>query len=184
VTSSSGESRDVTSRGGSDVTGRPRRGDLVVTVGLLVVFAGAFLLSLAWPFRTALFPRLLTATGAALAVLKLVALAVQARRSAGVAHPERQVRDAAGNADHSLEYVFASAGTRAWGAALAWIGGYFVCLWLLGLVRTVPLFALLYLRVAGKAGWPAAAAYAAAAGAVMYVVFGRLLSVPMPTGVF
>lgn len=171
-----------------NTTERPRRGDLVLTVALLVAFVGAYLLSLAWPFRAALFPRLLSATGAALAALELAALAIRARRVADVAPAERRIGDMEaareGDTDHSLEYVFASAGGRAWGAALAWIGGFFISLWLLGLVPTVPLFALLYLRVAGSATWPAAVAYAAAVGAVMYLVFGRLLSVPMPTGVF
>jgi hypothetical protein len=151
----------------------------VLTVALLLVFAGAYALSLGWPFRTALVPRLLSAAGALLAVLQLAVLAVGTRR---VAVSEQIPGTDQG--DDSVEYVFASAGRRAWSAALAWIGGFFVALWLLGTVVSVPLFALLYLRFAGKASWLAAAVYAAVAGTLVWVVLGRLLSVPMPTGVF
>jgi hypothetical protein len=156
---------------------RVRRGDAVLAAMLLAVFVGAYALTLAWPFRTALFPRLVSAAGALLAVVELVVLAIRARRAAAL--------DEISSVDHdSVEYVFASAGRRAWSAALAWIGGFFVSLWVLGAVPTVPLFTLLYLRIAGKASWLAAAIYATVAGVVIAVVFGRLLSIPMPTGVF
>jgi hypothetical protein len=166
---------------------RGGRGDAVFAAALLTVFAGAFALSLEWPFRTALFPRLVTAAGALLAVAELVALSIRARRVAAQAAGQGVAADqipGADQGDDSVEYVFASAGRRAWSAALAWIGGFFVALWLLGAVPTVPLFTLLYLRFAGKASWLAAAVYAAVAGVVVAGVFGRLLSIPMPTGVF
>jgi hypothetical protein len=161
------------------MVGRVRRGDAVLTACLLLVFVGACVLSLAWPFRTALFPRLVSAAGALLAVAELAALAIRARRVAATDQTPVDHKD-----ESSAEYVFASAGRRAWSAALAWVGAFFVALWLLGAVPTVPLFTLLYLRIAGKASWLAAAIYAAVAGVIIAVVFGRLLSIPMPSGVF
>jgi Tripartite tricarboxylate transporter TctB family len=172
-------SSSASGRSPDGMVGRVRRGDAVVATALLLVFAGACALSLAWPFRTALFPRLVSATGALLAVAELAALAIRARRVAATDQPAIDDK-----AEGSAEYVFASAGRRAWSAALAWIGGFFVALWLLGTVPTVPLFTLLYLRIAGRASWLAAAIYAAVAGVIVAVVFGRLLSIPMPSGVF
>jgi hypothetical protein len=163
---------------------RVRRGDVILTVALLTVFAGAYALSLAWPFRTALFPRLVSAAGVILALVQLAALAARARRATVVPDETAPVhRGGEDEGDHSVGYVFASAGGRAWGAALGWIAAFFVSLWLVGAVPTVPAFALLYLRVAGGASWRAAAVYAVVAGVVVFAVFGRLLSVPMPTGV-
>ena len=172
------------------MTAGSRRGDAVLTVALLALFAGAFALSADWPFRTALFPRLVSATGMILAVVQLAVLAIRWRRdaaagstpaSADAAADDAEVHD--GQADHSAEYVFASAGGRAWAAALAWVAGFFVSLWLVGAAPTVPVFALLYLRFTGNASWRAAAVYAAVAGIVVVVIFGRLLSVPLPPGV-
>jgi hypothetical protein len=171
---------------------RPRRGDLVLTVLLLAVFAGAYALSLAWPFRSALFPRLVSATGAVLTVALLVTLLVWGRRATGDTAPTAATPAATPGGPptgddegdgYDVEYVFATAGARAWSAALAWIAGFFASLWLLGAVVTVPVFSLAYLRVAGGVSWRAAIAYAAVAGVVVAVVLGRLLSVPMPTGV-
>lgn len=171
-----------------------RVGDVVFAGLLLVLFVGGYLLAQAWPFRAALFPQLLSAAGIVFAVLKLAGFAVQARRRAAArtavaeASPERTVGDVElvtedDEDDRSLEYVFATAGRRAWGAALGWVAGFFLALWLFGVLIAVPVFALLYLRFAGKASWSSAAIYAAVVGGVLYVAFGRLLSVPMPNGI-
>jgi hypothetical protein len=178
---------------------------VVLTALLLAFFAGAYALSLGWPYRSALFPRLVSATGVLLTVLHLIALAVRGRRAAaalGTATPPAAAAlgtatppaaAALGTAtppasddedeEHGVEYVFASAGGRAWSAALAWIAGFFASLWLLGAAPTVPAFALLYLRLAGGTSWRAAAVYAVGAGVAVSAVLGRLLSVPLPTGV-
>ena len=86
--------------------------------------------------------------------------------------------------DETLEYVFATAGGRAWGAALAWITAFFISFFVLGAFITVPLFALFYLRFAGKASWWAAAAYAVVTGAVIYLVFRQVVYLPLPEAVF
>ncbi len=86
--------------------------------------------------------------------------------------------------DESMEYVFASAGGRAWAEALAWIVLFFVGFFVLGAFITVPLFALVYLRVAGKASWLAAAIYAAVVGLIIYYVFRELVYIPLPVSVF
>ena len=85
--------------------------------------------------------------------------------------------------DETLEYVFATAGGRAWAAALAWITAFFISFFVLGAFITVPLFALLYLRLAGKASWWAAAAYAVVTGAVIYLVFRQVVYLPLPEAV-
>ncbi len=84
--------------------------------------------------------------------------------------------------DASMEYVFATAGGRAWLAALAWIVAFFVSFFVIGAFVSVPLFAFLYLRFSGGTSWLAAAIYAAVTGALIYVVFQEVVFIPLPSG--
>ena len=83
--------------------------------------------------------------------------------------------------DSSMEYAFASAGGRAWVAALLWIVAFFVAFFVLGVFIAVPVFALVYLRMAGKASWLAAGLYALVTGAFIYLLFRQVLYLPLPT---
>jgi hypothetical protein len=211
---------------------KPRVGDWVIAGVLLALFVTAYVVAQDWPFRAALFPMIISVTGAALSAVKLIGLALatlrsrRAPRGAAIVPSERaadlpaqpmnsspeavNVRTAAVAAegkrengdrpegekpadlqivdddqedDESLEYVFATAGGRAWSASLAWITAFFVSFFVLGAFITVPLFALVYLRFAGKASWWAAAAYAVVTGALIFVVFRYVVFLPLPTGV-
>lgn len=84
--------------------------------------------------------------------------------------------------DASMEYVFATAGGRAWLAALSWIVAFFVAFFVLGAFVSVPLFAFFYLRFSGRASWLAAGIYAAVTGVLIYLVFQQLVFIPLPTG--
>lgn len=86
--------------------------------------------------------------------------------------------------DVSMEYAFASAGGRMWAASLAWITAFFVLFFVLGAYITVPLFALFYLKFAGKASWLAAAIYSAVVGAIIFYVFREVVYIPLPESVF
>lgn len=173
-------------------TPRLRGGDVAFALFLLVVFIGGFVATGEWPYRAALFPRLLSAAGVMFAVLKLVGYGLQVRGRSAAKAPAgtgRTVGDTElvseeEEEDLSLEYVFSSAGGRAWAGVLAWIAVFFFSLWLLGVFITVPLFAFAYLRLSGGAGWLGAAIYSAVTGAVIYLAFRQLLSVPMPIGIF
>lgn len=176
----------------STAPARVRAGDVAFSVFLLGLFVAGFVIAGEWPYRAALFPRLLSAAGVLFAVLKLLGFGVRAVRgraadvpiAPGRAIGDKELVSEEEEEDLSLEYVFASAGARAWAAALAWIVGFFVCLWLLGVFVTVPLFAFVYLRVSGSAGWLGAAVYSVVTGAVIYLAFRQLLTVSMPTGIF
>ncbi|MPZ89735.1 MAG: hypothetical protein GEU81_17100 [Nitriliruptorales bacterium] len=174
---------------GANTGAKPRPGDLVITVVMLGMFVVGYVAAEAWPYRAALFPRLLSSAAIVLAILKLVDLGLQWRRASPRPAADQRAGDAelAGEEeeqDQSLEYVFATAGGRAWSAALAWVAGFFVGLWLLGVFVMVPLFAFLYLLVVGKARWYSATIYALVCFAVLHVAFRELLAVPMPSGIF
>ena len=139
--------------------------------------------------RAADLPALPTDSSPEAVNLRTAAVAAEGTRERGEASADGkpadlQVVDDDVEDDESLEYVFATAGGRAWGAALGWITAFFVSFFVLGAFITVPLFALFYLRFAGKASWWAAAAYAAVTGALIYVVFQLVVFLPLPQAVF
>jgi hypothetical protein len=86
--------------------------------------------------------------------------------------------------DSSMEYIFASASGRSWLAALAWIVTFFIAFFVVGVFVAVPLFALIYLKVAGKASWLSAVIYAIVTGAFIYLLFREVVYLPLPTGIF
>ena len=200
----------------------------------VLFFLAAFLLSLDWPFRAALFPRIITGVGFLLGLVKLASLALAARRapahaggtavvpSARAADVPVQPTDTSSEAidvrtaavageqsaaartdedddgsvldvqivdddqeeDESMEYVFATAGGRAWAAALGWVAAFFLSFFVLGAFITVPLFAFVYLKVSGKAAWWSAALYAVVTGVLIYVVFRDVVYIPLPESIF
>lgn len=225
------DTKDMEASVEQDQTGHgPRAGDWVIAAVMLALFIAAYFLAEQWPFRAALFPQIVSAAGAALAMLKLAGLAlatVRARRAPqglGIApstraadlpvqpqdsSPESEgvrtaavARDGQGAADpdvplpeltfvddeqgddKSMEYAFASAGGRKWAASLAWITAFFVLFFVLGAYITVPLFALVYLRFAGKESWLSAAIYAVVVGGVIYGVFREIVFIPLPESIF
>lgn len=135
------------------------RGALLVAIVVLAVFAYALIEVQTWSTRSRLFA---TTIGVPAILLAVVQVAREARRL-GVA-PEIP-----------REALF----TR---SALVWAVAFFVSLWMLGLVVTVPLFALVYLRFAAGESWPKAAVYAAATWLFIELLFIRLLHVPLPGG--
>lgn len=149
--------------------------DVVITVLLLALFAGAFLAAGEWSFRAALFPRLVTGAGAVLAALHLVQALLRLRRPAPAV-------DADDSDPDDVEYVFRTAGPRRWASALGWVAGFFVLLYLAGLYVTAPVFSLLYLRFTGKRTWIFSAIYAIVIAVVLYVAFELALGVPTPSG--
>lgn len=172
-------------------TARPapavRAGDVVIALFLLAVFVFAYLHAQDWPFRTRFFPEILAAAGIAFAVIKLAGFGLQAHRHrqwVRQAGEEADVRAGEQADEHSIEYVFGTAGGRAWLAALAWVAVFFASLLVFGVFITVPLFTLAYLKIAGSAGWLGSVIYTAVAGGLLWFVFGELLAVPMPAGIF
>ncbi len=160
--------------------------DLVLTGGLLVLFAWAFFAASDWSFRAALFPRFVSAFGLALSLLYLVRILRRGCRQSGDASgpstapsPIDAVDEAA---EASPDYAFATAGARAWSRSLAWVTGFFVALYFLGIFVTAPLFAISYLRVSAGSSWRLSIIYGVVAGAVLYFALNSLLSIAAPTG--
>jgi TctA family transporter len=160
----------------------PRRfaaADLVITAALLVVSVAVLWQARAWPFRTALFP---LAAGSVLFATTLLTLALAFRpaRRPRISHPEPGEAEAADEVE--LVDVFAGASGAQWLAALGWMATFFVMLWLLGALITVPLFAMVYLVAASRESPLLAGGYALASWLFVYGLFDRVLHTPLPAG--
>jgi hypothetical protein len=167
--------------------GSPAPADLIINVVLVAVFGVALLATTGWPLQTALFPMIVSGTGLLLVLGHLaVPMLGRARRHATVepASTEPAVTIEADDADQDAEYVFASAGKRAWGAALAWTGAFFLALYAFGLLITAPLFSLCYLRFSARKSWPLSIAYALVLLIAIYLTFEYLLTIPVPASLW
>jgi putative tricarboxylic transport membrane protein len=65
---------------------------------------------------------------------------------------------------------------------IGWIVGCFLLIWLLSFSFAVPLLIFLYLKIAGREGWPITLAVTFGAWLFFYVLFERSLNVPFPDG--
>jgi hypothetical protein len=167
----------------TDTRVHPRRpgvdAEAVGGVILAVVFAGAFWLARDWDRQAAIFPLCTSAAGFLLAI-GLVARALMSRRMRAEAEtPHEDV-----SAEDDLEYVFQTASARQWIVALAWFGGFFVALWVLGLYAAALVFTVAYLRTQDRRSWLFAIVYALILVAVLYGAFTVLLAKPVPPGYF
>ncbi|MDA1184383.1 MAG: tripartite tricarboxylate transporter permease [Acidobacteria bacterium] len=171
-------------------TGVPRSGpvraDLLITLGFLAAGAWVVFQALDWPFRTSLFPLMTGSLLVGLALLKLGASAARVSRSstssesadaalASVVRPSDLLSD--------LPEVFATAQRSEWTAAVSWMAGFFLMLWLLGALVTVPLFAVAYLLIVARRSLVLAGTYALVSWMFVYGLFDRVLHIPLPAGV-
>lgn len=152
--------------------------DLAITTGLLLVFVLAFLTARGWPEGASIFPEFVTGVGAALAALHLLVLVV--RRPAEDLQPHGEDGEIEAL---DVEYVFEHAGRRSWAINLAWIAGFFLVTFLVGVLVAAPVFTLLYLRWTARASWLFSAVYAVVLGVVIYVSYTIALQLPLPEGI-
>lgn len=140
--------------------------------GVAAAAAYALYASVGWPFRTALFPRVLAVP---LLILAIVEMALSAFGS----EKERE--------GHAVDFEFTAdvppelARQRTL-ALFSWLAAFFALILLVGFLWAVPLFVLLYLRIAGKESWRLTLALTLIAWAFMEGLFHRLLHLPFPQG--
>jgi len=137
-----------------------------------LVASYALYASMYWPFRTALFPRII---GVPLLILALVEMALSAFGT------ERQQEGHAVDFEltTSVDTAVARRRTR---AIVAWTLGFLALILLIGFPLAVPLFVFLYLKVAGGEGWVLTLSLAALSWLFMKGLFDRLLHLPFPEG--
>jgi len=139
---------------------------------IVAALAGyALYASLSWPFRAALFPRVI---GIPLLLLALTEMSLTALGR----EDERQ--------EHAVDFelstgVEPAVAARRTLAMFGWIVGFLFAILSLGFPLAVPLFVFLYLKFAGEK-WRLALALALFSWLFIEGLFNRLLHVPMPPG--
>jgi TctA family transporter len=138
--------------------------DTAITVAFLITAIVVLIEARNWPFRAGLFP---LAGGAAMLGFTILELIV---------------KPANAPVDPEAADVFVEASRADWAAGIGWMATFFVMLWLLGALVTVPLFALLYLLAASHESAVLACGYALTSWMFVYSLFDRLLHIPLPPG--
>lgn len=143
-------------------------------MAFIVAIAAVYALysSLTWPFRTALFPRVI---GFPLLVLSIVEMLLCVTNVEG---------DRVG---HAVDFemttdVDPAVALKRTFAICSWILGFLALILGIGFTLAVPLFVFLYLRLAGKEGWALTLSLTILAWLTMEGLFNRLLHLPFPQG--
>ena len=128
--------------------------------------------SWSWPFRTALFPRVIALPILFLALIEW-ALSVWSseRESAGHA-VDFQLTD-------TVEPALARKRTI---AIVVWTLGFLVLIILVGFPLAVPIFVLAYLKIAGREAWALTMVLTAVSWVFMEGLFNRFLHLPFSEG--
>ena len=61
-----------------------------------------------------------------------------------------------------------------------WMAGFAACMAVIGLIPTVPIFIISFMRIEGREPWKIVIPMAAAVVLLIYVVFDQLLAIPWP----
>ena len=145
---------------------------VVIALATLLIAGHALYISLDWPSRTALFPRVIAMP------LFLLALAETVLCLLG---PEKA------RAGHAVDFelttdVDPATVQRRTLAITTWILAFFGLILLVGFPLAVPIFVFSYLKLAGREGWVLTTVLTATSWLFMEVLFDRLLHIPFSEG--
>lgn len=143
-----------------------------LALGVALVASYALYSAIDWPFRTALFPRLI---GTPLLGLALIEMALS------VFGTEKQ------REGHAVDFemttnIDPSVARQRTLAIVGWIFGFFILVLLVGFPLGVPLFVFSYLKIAGKEKWGLTLVLTVFAWLIIEGLFDRLLHIPFPDG--
>lgn len=128
--------------------------------------------SLHWPFKTALFPRVI---GFPLLLLALIEMAL----SIWGVEKEREGHAVDFELTTAVEPALAQKRTL---LICTWIIGFLVLIIAFGFPLAVPIFVFAYLRIAGRESWTLSIVLTLVSWIFMEGVFNRFLHIPFPEG--
>ena len=143
-----------------------------LSLGVAILAGITLVSSLSWPFRAALFPRVL---GVPLLILSIVQMLL----SASAVEEKR--------AGHAVDFEFTSdidhqVARQRTISIFAWILGFLALILLVGFPLAVPLFVFLYLKLAGGEAWILTLLLTGFSWLFMEGLFDWLLHIPFPEG--
>jgi TctA family transporter len=180
--------QDVRSHGGLKKMvsqwGRPQFAvNNLFAVALLCLFIAMLGASLQWSFAARIIPSIV-GTGAILfCTLGLIndVFGLHERQGAAAAGTDNQGSqkihmDIASKTAHLPGKIIVTRGFLFFG----WMVGFAACMALIGLIPTVPVFIISFMRLEGREPWRIVIPMAAAVVLLIYVVFDQLLAIPWP----
>ena len=140
--------------------------------GVALIAGYALYSAMDWPFRTALFPRMI---GVPLLVLALIEMGL----SAFGTETQREGHAVDFELTTEIDPLVARRRTL---AIVGWISGFFILILLVGFPVGVPVFVFSYLKLAGKERWTLALVLTVLSWVVMEGLFDQLLHIPFAEG--
>jgi hypothetical protein len=128
--------------------------------------------SWSWPFRTALFPRVIALPSLFLAL-------IESALSVWSIEGEREGHAVDFQPTDTVEPALARKRTI---AIIIWMLGFLVLILLVGFPLAVPIFVCAYLKIAGREAWTLTIVLTAISWLSMEGLFTRLLHLPFPDG--
>lgn len=159
----------------------------VITLFALGVMVTAFTTAMSFPRNAALFPLAMSGLGAVLLALKLVRmiLLLFVSRGGSVQSPPASEENAGMKPpEPSYQGVLATTSLATWVETLVGLVIFFTLLVLVGLVPTLVLFGIGYLMIVARKSFLFSAIYVSVLIGTIYLLFVRLLSLPLPRGMF
>jgi hypothetical protein len=139
------------------------------TLLLIIVVAVALYVSQEWNATTALFPQ---AVGFPMLALLITVLAMDIKK--GRRRKENGETD--GEGDRKFSTVIGL--TLLY---LAWLAGFIVLAWAIGLLYSIPIYIFTYMKIQGRISWLQCGVYAVAA-TVFVFIFGYMFQMAWPEG--
>ena len=158
---------------------RVNKSDLVITVLLLVVFLGGLVLAAQWPPLAAYFPLGVSAIGAIASATFLVRVLFFPRTPQA---PKTNIPDEARPIVDQEHDFLRSLTSRDWFVGVAWLGGFYLALAIVGIYLALVAFTVAYLKIQANRSWLFAIVYSALLTGVIFLVFSILLRLPLPGG--
>lgn len=162
--------------------------DIIITFSITSIMGFAFVESFGFPDVAALFPRAITLIGLILGLTYGVLLLRKHHKlrnsSASVQSKVTPLPEVEYAPDtESIDYVYATAGRRAWVSSILWVAAFLVLTVALGLFIASCIFSFMYLRWNAGKSWTFSGVYAVSVTLSLLVLFRWLLYVPTPIGI-
>jgi TctA family transporter len=159
--------------------GKPRfSADNLFPVALLCLFVAMLSQSFSWAFAARIIPTIVGIGAIIFCALSLINEVFGAHDpGAEVAGATKKIHmDIASKTAHLPAKVILTRGFLFFG----WMAGFAACMALIGLIPTVPVFIIAFMRLEGREPWKIVIPMAACVVLLIYVVFDQLLAIPWP----
>jgi TctA family transporter len=148
--------------------------------GLLCLFVAMLSQSFGWAFAARIIPTIVGIGAILFCSLSLIndVFGLHERNGGGALAGKSQKihMDIASKTAHLPTKIILTRGFLFFG----WMAGFAACMALIGLIPTVPVFIVAFMRFEGREPWKIVIPMAASVVALIYVVFDQLLAIPWP----